>query len=85
MLAALLACALLATGCLFEQRRALNEAREAYDACLRRHPHDAARQCAAERAEVDVRSERYEDDARTVWGCTDREHGCDPREDEPGR
>ena len=56
-------------GCVFDQRRAMNEARAAYDACVAQHPHDAARECVEERAEVDATSQRYEDDAQRVTYC----------------
>jgi hypothetical protein len=73
----------LATGCIFDQRRKMTEARSAYEACVAEHPHDAERECAVEKAELDTRTERYEQDAQQAWGCTGRTENCDPRERAP--
>lgn len=70
----------LGSGCLFDQSRAMKEARAKYDECVRDHPHDAERACAVERAEVDARSERYEADAERAWGCNGQTSDCDPRD-----
>ena len=84
-LAALLLCAGLASGCVVDQRAAMREAREAYEACVAAHPHDHERECAAERTELEVRSERYETDAQRQWGCNANTSDCDPRDRPPDR
>jgi hypothetical protein len=84
VLVACLMAGLLQGGCVFKQRKEMVEAREAYQECVDENSETAERACAELKAEADIRSERYEQDAQTAWGCGEaRGRNCDPTERAP--
>ncbi len=83
-IAALLLVAMFASGCVWNQRNEMIEARDAHRACVDEHPHDADRACAELEAKARVLAERYEQDALRSWGCGDATRGpCDPTDRAP--
>ncbi|MEE2672310.1 MAG: hypothetical protein VX466_00845 [Myxococcota bacterium] len=83
-LASLLVVASLAGGCLTGQREEVIEARAAYHACVEENPEDSDRACAALKAEVLVREERYIENSWGPASCGDASQGmCGPAERAP--
>jgi hypothetical protein len=61
--------------CVSREHRELRESREAYEACVAEHG-EAYSRCKDLSIQLDVASERYEDNARRAWACDPAQQEC---------